>query len=90
MFIQLPPQATWQDLKDLFREAGSIIRADVQFYPDGTPKGNGIVVYENPEDAKNAIRERLTSGQVNSLLTMLAQRCSMATSGVRPPFKSGR
>ncbi len=44
-------------MKDLFREAGNIIRADVATFPDGTPKGNGIVVYENHEDAKNAIGE---------------------------------
>jgi RNA recognition motif-containing protein len=48
-------QATWQDMKDLFREAGSVIRADVSMYPNGQPKGTGIVVYENHEDAKNAI-----------------------------------
>lgn len=42
-------------MKDLFRQAGAIIRADVAFFPDGRPKGTGIVVYENHEDAKNAI-----------------------------------
>lgn len=52
---QLPPDATWQDLKDLFREAGNIVRADVAMGPDGTPKGTGIVVFENHEDAVNAI-----------------------------------
>jgi RNA recognition motif-containing protein len=42
-------------MKDLFREAGSIIRADVAMFPDGRPKGTGIVVFESHEDAKNAV-----------------------------------
>lgn len=56
---QLPYQATWQDLKDLFRPAGAIIRADVQMFPDGRPKGGGTVVFENAEDAANAMGECL-------------------------------
>ncbi len=46
-------------MKDLFREAGAVIRADVNFFPDGTPKGTGIVAYETHEDAENAIREHV-------------------------------
>jgi len=42
-------------MKDLFREAGAIIRADVATFPDGRPKGTGIVVFETHEDAKNAV-----------------------------------
>ncbi|CDZ97834.1 rna-binding domain-containing protein [Phaffia rhodozyma] len=53
----LPYQATWQDLKDLFRPAGAIIRADVQMFPDGRPKGGGTVVFENAEDAANAMAQ---------------------------------
>ncbi|OCF73339.1 RNP domain-containing protein [Kwoniella mangroviensis CBS 8886] len=51
----LPLQASWQDLKDLMRQAGEVIRADINFHPDGTPKGNGTVVFVNPEDARAAI-----------------------------------
>ena len=47
--------ATWQDMKDLFREAGNVVRADVSVYPNGAPKGTGIVVYETHADAKNAV-----------------------------------
>ncbi|KAM7221499.1 hypothetical protein V8F06_003071 [Rhypophila decipiens] len=56
----LPYTVGWQDLKDLFRQAarlGSVIRADVHLGPDGRPKGSGIVVFENPEDARNAIQQ---------------------------------
>ncbi|WWC73826.1 uncharacterized protein I206_107798 [Kwoniella pini CBS 10737] len=51
----LPLQASWQDLKDLMRQAGEVIRADVGVHPDGNPRGNGTVVFVNPEDARAAI-----------------------------------
>ncbi|TKA69732.1 hypothetical protein B0A55_05269 [Friedmanniomyces simplex] len=54
----LPYQVGWQDLKDLFRQAvniGQILRADVHMMPDGRPKGTGIVAFDNPDDAANAI-----------------------------------
>ncbi|KAL8286877.1 hypothetical protein RQP46_003883 [Phenoliferia psychrophenolica] len=56
LFVQgLPFTCGWQDVKDLFRAAGSIIRADVKMNPDGTPTGTGTVVYETSQDAQNAI-----------------------------------
>ncbi|KND93329.1 putative RNA-binding protein [Tolypocladium ophioglossoides CBS 100239] len=56
----LPFNVGWQDLKDLFRQAariGGVIRADVHIGPDGRPKGSGIVVFESPDDARNAIQQ---------------------------------
>ncbi|KAL2151563.1 hypothetical protein VTH82DRAFT_6661 [Thermothelomyces myriococcoides] len=56
----LPFNVGWQDLKDLFRQAarnGAVIRADVHLGPDGRPKGSGIVVFESPDDARNAIQQ---------------------------------
>ncbi|KAF6826635.1 RNA-binding protein [Colletotrichum musicola] len=56
----LPYTVGWQDLKDLFRQAarnGVVIRADVHLGPDGRPKGSGIVVFESPDDARNAIQQ---------------------------------
>ncbi|MCJ1307781.1 hypothetical protein MMC25_001429 [Agyrium rufum] len=56
----LPYNIGWQDLKDLFRQAaqqGAIIRADVHMGHDGRPKGSGIVAYESPDDARNAITQ---------------------------------
>ncbi len=52
---QLPYQAGWQDLKDLFRTAGNIVRADINIAPDGRPKGSGTVVFETAKDAQQAI-----------------------------------
>ncbi|RVX75294.1 hypothetical protein B0A52_00647 [Exophiala mesophila] len=56
----LPFNVGWQDLKDLFRGAaqeGGVIRADVHMDPTGRPKGTGIVAYESPNDARNAIQQ---------------------------------
>ncbi|KAJ9648844.1 g-strand binding protein [Coniosporium tulheliwenetii] len=56
----LPYNVGWQDLKDLFRQAaqqGQVLRADVHIAPDGRPKGSGIVAFESPEDARNAIQQ---------------------------------
>ncbi|KAI9625114.1 hypothetical protein H4Q26_016503 [Puccinia striiformis f. sp. tritici PST-130] len=51
----LPTNVGWQDLKDMFRSAGAIIRADVYFGADGSPTGTGTVIFETPRDAQNAI-----------------------------------
>ncbi|MCJ1348469.1 hypothetical protein MMC31_006701 [Peltigera leucophlebia] len=59
----LPYNVGWQDLKDLFRQAGlaasqgAVIRADVHLGHDGRPKGSGVVAFENPDDARNAITQ---------------------------------
>lgn len=36
---------------------GAVIRADVHVGPDGRPKGSGIVAFEHPDDARNAIQQ---------------------------------
>lgn len=36
---------------------GGVIRADVHIGQDGRPKGSGIVVFETPDDARNAIQQ---------------------------------
>jgi len=54
-FLQLPYQAGWQDLKDLFRAAGNIVRADINIGADGRPKGSGTVIFESQKDAQSAI-----------------------------------
>lgn len=53
--MKLPYQAGWQDLKDLFRTAGNIVRADINFGADGRPKGSGTVIFETLKDAQSAI-----------------------------------
>lgn len=52
----LPYTTSWQDLKDRFRQAGNIIRADVLLDTSGRSKGQGTVLFESPQDAQKAIR----------------------------------
>ena len=37
--------------------SGAVVRADVHTLPDGRPKGTGIVAFDNPDDAQNAIQQ---------------------------------
>ena len=49
----------WQDLKDLFRKAGTILRADVSLGPDNRSRGYGTVLLASAEDAARAIGMQL-------------------------------
>ncbi|MEW5304292.1 MAG: hypothetical protein WDW38_011071 [Sanguina aurantia] len=48
-------KTSWQDLKDKFREIGTVVYANVIRDDDGRSKGWGIVEYETPEEALQAI-----------------------------------
>lgn len=52
----LPFQMQWQDLKDLFRNAGNILRADIAIGPDNRSRGFGTVLFATTEDASNAVK----------------------------------
>ncbi|PIL23100.1 hypothetical protein GSI_14408 [Ganoderma sinense ZZ0214-1] len=52
----LPFHIQWQDLKDLFRQAGAVQRADVALGADGRSRGFGTVSYSNEADAERAVR----------------------------------
>jgi len=43
-------------LKDHFRTAGNVIRADIVGGPDGLSKGVGLVEYSSSQEAAKAIR----------------------------------
>lgn len=51
----LPFSATWQNLKDLMRGAGSVVRADVKTDNWGKSRGFGTVIFATPEEAQAAI-----------------------------------
>ncbi|KAL9541756.1 hypothetical protein MBANPS3_008949 [Mucor bainieri] len=53
----LPFHCQWQDLKDLFRHSGRIIRADVVLNFEGRSRGFGTVLFSSHEDAKKAIEK---------------------------------
>jgi len=44
------------DLRNFFADAGSVVRAEVQFNSSGRSRGNGIVVFSTPEEAQQAIQ----------------------------------
>ncbi|KAI0760498.1 hypothetical protein C8Q74DRAFT_1163946, partial [Fomes fomentarius] len=52
----LPFHIQWQDLKDLFRQAGAVQRADVALGADGRSRGFGTVSFSNEADAERAVR----------------------------------
>ncbi|KAH9836200.1 uncharacterized protein C8Q71DRAFT_708974 [Rhodofomes roseus] len=52
----LPYRVRWQDLKDLFRRAGTVLRADVALGPDNRSRGHGTVLLASQEDAEGAIQ----------------------------------
>ncbi|CAG9326863.1 unnamed protein product [Blepharisma stoltei] len=52
----MPPSVTWQQLKDVCREIGNVTRADLSLDRNGKSKGSGIVTFEKPEEAKEALR----------------------------------
>ncbi|KAJ8516753.1 hypothetical protein ONZ45_g5968 [Pleurotus djamor] len=51
----LPYRVRWQDLKDLFRKAGTVLRADVSLGPDNRSRGFGTVLLATAEDAGRAV-----------------------------------
>lgn len=53
--FQLPYRVRWQDLKDLFRKAGTVLRADVALGLDNRSKGYGNVLMGSEIDAAKAI-----------------------------------
>uniref|UniRef100_A0A7S0WHE3 RRM domain-containing protein n=1 Tax=Chlamydomonas leiostraca TaxID=1034604 RepID=A0A7S0WHE3_9CHLO len=48
-------RTSWQDLKDKFRDCGNVVYANVMRDDDGRSKGWGIVEYETPDEALQAI-----------------------------------
>lgn len=80
--LQLPYQAGWQDLKDLFRAAGNISRADINIGMDGRPKGSGTVVFETAKDAQQAICAYSRLPPLTLCNTdILLQQCTTALTG---------
>ncbi|RUS21780.1 hypothetical protein BC937DRAFT_91478 [Endogone sp. FLAS-F59071] len=51
----LPYAVGWQELKDMFRSAGSVVRADVLLDHARRSKGSGTVLFETSQEAMNAI-----------------------------------
>jgi len=52
----LPWSTSWQDLKDLFKKCGHVVRADVMSDQEGKSKGFGTVVMSSSQEANQAIQ----------------------------------
>ena len=52
----LPYAIGWQDLKDLFRDAGNVVRADIPMDHQGRSRGFGIIVMSTHEEALAALK----------------------------------
>lgn len=56
MFLfQLDYKVTWKKLKDVFKLAGNVLRAEIKQDKDGKSRGMGIVTFEHPMEAVQAI-----------------------------------
>ncbi|TIB71401.1 hypothetical protein E3Q24_02346 [Wallemia mellicola] len=52
----LPYNMQWQELKDTFRAAGNVIRAEVATNHDGTSKGYGIITFADESEAIQGVQ----------------------------------
>jgi len=52
----LPRETTWAELKDMFRQAGNVVRTEIAAAPDGTSKGFGTVLMGSTREAAKAIQ----------------------------------
>jgi len=53
----LPYSVQWQELKDLFRTVGHVLRADIPVGPDKRSRGWGTVLYASEYDAESAVMQ---------------------------------
>ncbi|KAL9551808.1 hypothetical protein MBANPS3_004079 [Mucor bainieri] len=54
--LHLPLNASWQDMKDLFRKAGRVLHTDIHTDPGSRrPNGHGTVIFDDARFARNAI-----------------------------------
>ncbi|KAF8524315.1 RNA-binding domain-containing protein, partial [Hysterangium stoloniferum] len=71
----LPFHCQWQDLKDLFRQAGTVVRADVALGPDGRSRGFGTVSFANDSDAERALNLLNGSAEYKYYLFVITDPC---------------
>lgn len=64
-------------MKDLFRKAGNVVRADVALSYDNRSKGHGTVLFNTVEDAQRAIGMRF-------FIMIIRATCAPAAKLIRP------
>lgn len=55
LYFQLDYKITWKKLKDVFRLAGNVTRAEIKEDKDGKSRGMGTVTFETPFEAVQAV-----------------------------------
>ena len=65
-------KVAWQDLKDHFKLAGNVIRADVMTEPNGRSKGCGIVEFSTIDEARFAM-DRLNNTELRGRLIFIRE-----------------
>lgn len=83
----LPYRVRWQDLKDLFRRAGTVLRADVSLAPDNRSRGYGTVLLATAEDAGRAID--LFNGFVWQTRTLEVRHDKMGINSIGEDYHNG-
>ena len=53
--MKLDYKVTWKKLKDIFKMAGNVIRAEIKQDKEGKSRGMGVVTFEFPLEAVQAI-----------------------------------
>jgi len=71
----------WQDLKDHMRDAGEVLYAQVMTEPDGRSKGCGIVEYQTPQEAQDAIANLTDTELKGRMIFVREDRENGATAG---------
>ena len=54
---QLPWSTSNEDLVDLFQTIGTVVRAEIQYEPNGRSRGTGVVELDSTQTAETAISE---------------------------------
>lgn len=54
---QLPWSTSNEDLIELFTTIGKVLRAEIQYEPNGRSRGTGVVEFDGLADAETAISE---------------------------------
>ena len=53
--FQLPWSTSNEDLIELFTTIGKVVRAEIQYEPNGRSRGTGVVQFDTAENAETAI-----------------------------------
>ncbi|KAI8812071.1 hypothetical protein BJ742DRAFT_794725 [Cladochytrium replicatum] len=86
----LPFSVGWQELKDLFRGSGNVVRADVAMTPQGRSRGFGTVLFETEEEAQNAVAQFNNYELLGRKIEVREDRAASSAGASSAPNESSR